>query len=532
MLKPDGIYFAYLRKSREDRDAERNGAEDTLARHEYIIKDMVSRHNIRVAKWYREVVSGETIADRPQMISLLSDVENIHPDGVLVVEVERLSRGNPQDQGRVMDTFKYSGTLIITPMKIYDLTKENDEEWIDFGLLRSRMEYRTIKRRLQNGRTTSAMQGKYIGNAPPYGWKREKLTGEKGYTLVSDSDTDWILKLIYQLLYTGNADTDFMPVGITTVAHILDRMGIAPPKGPRWDPGTIARIAKNPANIGMVRIGYRKEVTTIVNGERKKSRPINKDAILVPARWKGQIDPDVYNAVCAKLQKHATIDTFRNISNPLAGLIRCSVCGRSMTRRPRGKNQSRDMIICTTHQCPTVGAYYDLIEERLVSILEQYLSAYQLNVGHESGIDWNISIQQKSSKLHDLTAKHNKLNAQLEKVCSLFEQDIYDLDTYLSRSHTIKDELTGIQQSITTIESDIATMELRIAAESDFVPHFESVLESYKNSDDPKYKNTLLKEIITSVDYTKTVRGGRKGIHNESFELDVHINLMEHPGNP
>lgn len=54
--------------------------------------------------------------------------------GVLVVEVERLARGDTSDQGRVAKTFKFSDTLIITPSKTYDPNNEYDEEYFEFGL--------------------------------------------------------------------------------------------------------------------------------------------------------------------------------------------------------------------------------------------------------------------------------------------------------------------------------------------------------------------------------------------------------------
>lgn len=66
---------------------------------------------------YREVVSGETIADRPVMQQLLHEVESGMWDGVLVVEVERLARGDTIDQGVVSRAFQYSDTKIITPTK-------------------------------------------------------------------------------------------------------------------------------------------------------------------------------------------------------------------------------------------------------------------------------------------------------------------------------------------------------------------------------------------------------------------------------
>ena len=64
-LNPLGIYYAYLRKSRADRDAEAHGEGETLLRHEKILGDLASRLGITLSKFYREIVSGETIQDRP-----------------------------------------------------------------------------------------------------------------------------------------------------------------------------------------------------------------------------------------------------------------------------------------------------------------------------------------------------------------------------------------------------------------------------------------------------------------------------------
>ncbi len=527
MLKEDGIYYAYLRKSREDHIAEKNGAEDTLARHEFLIKELAARNHIQISRWYKEVVSGETISDRPEMLHLLSDIEMTAPDGVLVVEVERLSRGNPQDQGRVMDTFKYSNTLIITPMKIYDLNQESDEEWIDFGLLRSRMEYRTIKRRMQNGRLTSAMQGKFIGNKTPYGWIREKLKGEKGYTLIPDPETSQIVKLMYQLVTTGNESTGWTPVGTPTVARMLDDMGIPTPRGSaEWECSAISKIIQNPVNIGMVRIGHRKEVKRVVDGVMKKSRPLNHDAVLVPARWEGIVEKDVYDRACSRFAKYARLGTFVEISNPMAGVVRCKLCGRPMSGRPSPK---RNMLFCRTRNCPTVGAYTDLVEERLVASLENFLVDYKLHVSSPSLRVLNTESSDNQAILNELHAKLDKLNTQYKKICTLFEQDVYDIQTYLTRSQDVKNEIAAVNARIGAIDGKLAKAQQDATVRKNFIPYFEYVLASYKESTDPKYKNKLLKEIVTSVDYSKTVRAGRNGKGMDSFVLDVHINLQAHP---
>lgn len=525
MLDPNGTYFAYLRKSREDRDAELYGAEDTLARHEYIIKDLAGRYHITIAAWYKEVVSGETITDRPEMQRMLSDIERLHPDGVLAVEVERLSRGNPQDQGRVTDTFKYAGTLIITPMKIYDLQKENDEEWLDFGLMRSRMEYRTIKRRMQNGRTTSAMQGKYIGNIPPYGWVRKKLDHEKGYILEPSPDTGWILKLIYTLMDTGTAETGYIPAGASITAHTLDSMGIKPPKGDIWDAGSITRIAKNPANIGFVRIGYRKQKKVMENGTLKVSRPVNDDCLLVPARWEGQIPPDVYNRVCHKLKHTKKSSAFPAIQSPLAGLIRCSICGKIMRRRPAGTRNKADTLQCRTYHCPTVGSYYDLVEERLLIILDQWLENYKIKIDPNAPEDWQTAFDSRQHIKQELEASITSLGRQLSKVHTCFENDIYDLDTFQERSQAVKSELEEKEEKLRCIIAELSKIREHIEHKEAFVPFFEHILDSYRHSKDPVFKNALLKLIVERVEYTKTERGGRTGENNDCFELKIHVRI-------
>ena len=196
-------YLMYLRKSRADVEAEAHGAGDTLARHQDELLRAAKRLNLPVSKIYREIVSGDSIAARPVMQQLLDEVERGMWEGVLVVEVERLARGDTIDQGIVAQAFKLSHTKIVTPAKIYDPNNEFDEEYFEFGLFMSRREYKTINRRLQRGRVASVMEGKYTGNIPPYGYTRVKLQNEKGWTLEPDPDEAETVRLILSFTRSG-----------------------------------------------------------------------------------------------------------------------------------------------------------------------------------------------------------------------------------------------------------------------------------------------------------------------------------------
>ena len=113
-------YCIYLRKSRADLEAEARGEADVLVTHRKTLLSLAEQRGYTIGKIYEEIVSGDTIADRPQMRHLLSEVEAGRWHGVLVMEIERLARGDSIDQGIVTRAFKFSGTYIITPSKIFD----------------------------------------------------------------------------------------------------------------------------------------------------------------------------------------------------------------------------------------------------------------------------------------------------------------------------------------------------------------------------------------------------------------------------
>ena len=130
-------YLIYLRKSRSDSPLET--VEEVLEKHEKQLQDFAIRtfgQPIPEENIFREVVSGETIADRPEMKSVLSRMESKNIEGVLVIEPQRLSRGDLVDCGNIIRAFKYTNTKILTPLKTYDLHDRFDEKFFKDELMR------------------------------------------------------------------------------------------------------------------------------------------------------------------------------------------------------------------------------------------------------------------------------------------------------------------------------------------------------------------------------------------------------------
>lgn len=509
-------YAIYLRKSRSDII----DPEHTLDVHEKTLTKLAHDLKLPIGAIYREVVSGETIASRPVMLKLLSEVEQGVWSGVLVMEIERLARGDTIDQGVIAQTFKYSGTKIITPTKIYDPSNEFDEEYFEFGLFMSRREYKTINRRQQRGRTAASASGKWIANKPPYGWNRVKLVNEKGWVLEPNPSEALIVQKIFDM-YTNER------IGPSNIAHRLDALKVPTPTGAEfWSQHTIRDILRNPAHIGMVRSGERPTVKTVKNGNIVKSRPHDKNCKLYKARWDGIISEEQFDRA-QKIMTANTTGVKENyaLQNPLAGLVICAKCRRKMVRRPYPDPAAADSLICPNSNCDNIAAPLHLVEQRVLTALADWVDRYRISVKNEQKMPEDQQLQQAA--LAKTEAEIKTLSAQMDRMYDLLEQGVYTPEVFAARSAAISARLQGAVSTQKSLQQDMERAEKRQKALAEFIPRVENVLAAYDNAATAQAKNHLLKEVVDHVDYIKTTRGDRQGRNVDSFEITLYTRLPE-----
>ena len=518
MLKTDGNYCAYLRKSRKDLEAEAHGEGETLARHEHILLDLAKQLNISLHAIYKEIVSGETIAARPVVQRVLREVEQGFWDGVLVVEVERLARGDTRDQGYISEAFTYSDTLIITPLKIYNPSDPSDSEYFEFNLFMSRREYKTINRRLETGRHQSFLEGKFIGNIAPYGWERYKLSKQRGFSLRPDPAESKYLKMMYDLIAYG---ADGVPVGPDKVANLFNKMGVPTRNnGSTWTGVTIRGIIENEHNIGMVRLGHRKTVKKMQNGQLKKIRPRQKSYELANGMHEGQISEETFKIANEHLSS-ASLPVNRDytVKNPLAGIIYCSCCGHAMRRRPTHTKAAYDFLYCP-YGCGTVGSPLYVVEKVILDILNDWTSEYELkDVEDTSRFDEMIALKQ--SALSELDEDLRKLSVQRGNLYDLLEQGIYDTDVFLSRQKEISDREKALKEKRTALMQEIEYESKIQADKANFIPRCKKLIDNY-NYLSVQDKNRFLKELIDRIVYTKTERNKRGCGNTANFQLEIY----------
>lgn len=519
-------YTIYLRKSRADLDAEAHGEGDTLLRHEKMLVELAHKKNLNVTGIYREIVSGETIAARPQMQQLLQEVEQGKWAGVLVMEIERLARGDTIDQGIVSQAFKYSNTKIITPIKTYDPTNEFDEEYFEFGLFMSRREFKTINRRVQRGRIASAKEGRFIGSTAPYGYTKVKLYHDKGYSLQINEDQARIVRMIYNWYVFGEMEQNGSKekLGCSRIAHKLDSMGIKPTSEKSWSRSSIKDILRNPTYTGKIRWQYRKEVKQVINNVVKITTHTPEEYILVDGLHEAIIDEDIW-------QKAQNIMTGRVnppvpgsaiLKNPLAGLVYCGKCGSLLTRLAPSKKTAYPALKCPNIYCDNISSPLNLVEDVIIESIEDWLENYKVNLeNHKEDTPYEQTISDKEAILKDLSGQVTKLKGQLDKTFEFLEQGVYTVEVFQDRRQKLTEQINNLEESKSTLLNELNSLNEKQRKNTNLVPMMEQVLDVYYDVDVATERNAMLKEVLEKVIYLKNEPNKKGQKDNANFTIEL-----------
>lgn len=515
-------YCIYLRKSRADLEAEAHGEGETLSRHRTALTELAKRMKIKVDKIYEEVVSGETIAARPQMQRLLSEVGAGEWTGVLVMEIERLARGDTMDQGLVAQTFKYSNTKIITPIKTFDPSNEFDEEYFEFGLFMARREFTITNRRLVRGRQASAMEGKYVGSIPPYGYNKVKLPDQKGFTLEINEEQAEVVRMIFDWYVNGlEVKGKVKTLGLHAIAVKLNELGIKSQVGKDyWTVYAVRNMIANPVYIGKIRWGYRKVKKVVEpDGTRRKLRtPANEgEYILCDGLHEPIISEELFNKARETifLKKFTTTKHSETLLNPFAGILYCAKCGASMTRT---KSLNFTRLNCPRAGCKNVSSNFDLIEERVLSVLRSWVTEYSIDKKKIKSQE-NTKTQIKNAIA---TAEKEKKDCenQLNKVYDFFERGTYTEKVFKQRSAALEEQLIVINEQISNLNTQLELVEERKKAQIEFVPAVKHLLDVYDEID-AEEKNNLLKSVIERITYEKDVDAHYRNVSADSFTIGI-----------
>lgn len=498
-------YAMYLRKSRADVEMEALGEGETLTRHKNMLEALAAKHDISMNQVtiYREVVSGDSIDERPEMQRLLSDVYAKKYKAVLVVEIERLARGNTKDQGEVADAFTFSNTHIITPAKVYDPNNEFDQEYFEFGLFMSRREYKTIKRRLEAGKLQAVKEGNYILPSPPYGFDIVKRS-KKERTLIEKPEESKIVKMIFDWYTEDRKPT-------TWIANQLTDMGIKTRKDrERWSRSTIKDILFNAHYIGKVSWGSQvtvKEKDQVTGKVIKKRKISDATTQYYEGKHEGFISEDQFWKVRTIYGSNAPAKVNTELVNPLSGIMFCCGCGRAIRYHDYHDTRSSRYIHPFKTKCKKKSVSSSIVIDAIIEALKKRIQDLQIKMDTYTPDD---EINRHKATLEAL---ESELNKQEKKKRRLFDSWESDDGTYTKEEFIERKQMYA--QTIEKLKHQIKEFKENTPKPVDFeeqITTIHAIIETMNNNEmSAKQKNIFLKQFIERIEFDSIDLGKNKG---------------------
>lgn len=485
----------YLRKSR--------GEEEDLAKHRTDLEELCKIKGWRYTE-YSEIGNSDSIDLRPKMIQLLKDVEDDLYDAVVVMDIDRLSRGDGEEQAKIKNVLRRSGTFIVTPSKIYDLEDDSDDMMSDMQGFIARQEYKMIKKRLKRGKKQGARRGDWTNGTPPYPyvyqqWFDEKngkmFTNEKG--LVVNRERHEIYRFLLQKIIVENLPADH-------VAWELNRQGIPSPRNGRWHGNTIQRILLDETHLGKV-------ISNKSAGDgHKVKRSKNSKGVIYFPREEWVIVENCHEAVKTE-KEHAKVQMFfsRVITTtpkkkgskvyPLSGLVKCAKCGHTMVVRYRSDNKTTGQILPCWYRdkygnkCSNSGGKTSIAESFIMERVSEFENELRQSLAGE------VSDNKNLLREIDMTLTQiSKLERQVTKVNEGYEEEVYTAIEAKQRKAEIKVTLESAETKLNLLQLKLNnSKEMTNIERLNIIDKFK-VQMSQENLTDIQ-KNDLYKSIISHI---------------------------------
>lgn len=501
--------YAYLRKSRSDGDTET--VEEVLAKHENMLQEYMLRvYNAELPQdhIFREVMSGETIAARPVMQMLIGMIQNGRVDGLFVVDLQRISRGDLSDAGEFSRLFRYTKCKIITPQRIFDISDEYDRKFFETELMRANDYLEYTKKIMGRGRVQSVKNGNFIGSIPPYGY--DKAWIDKRPTLVPNPAEADVVRLIFDLYANSN-------MGPHSIAHHLDSLGIPTRSGKTWASVSVRDIVENPVYMGYLRWNWRAEKHTYVDGKISKSRPRSTDYILSKGTHEPLISEETFEKAraAAKSRAKPSVQKPQGLANIFAGVLYCR-CGYVMTYKLYKNSKYTDKrvpyMVCSGRGCNCRSARFESTLDVLIESMKNTLEMYEAQLDE---VDTAEDTEQRIISSYE--KELSELKQQQQKLYDFLERGIYSEEVFIERSALLKKKA----ETLTAKLHEIREESKKKLSRNEFCTSLSRCIDILPDPNvSAEEKNALLKKVVQKIIFS---RGQTTQTNSDIPSIDLRI---------
>ncbi len=382
----------YCRLSKEDEDLEERGKESESIQNQ---KSMLIQYAIEKGYDIYHIYCDEDYSgidrDRPDFNQMIEAARQHKFDIILAKTQSRFTRDMELVEKYLHGKFIEWGIRFIAVVDHVDTDDIANKKSRQINGLVNEWYLEDLSNNIRSVLNHKRKEGRYIATFALYGYQKDPL--DAGH-LVVDPEAAEIVKQIFALYLAGN--------GITQIVRLLNENGVPSPtrykhehglnyKKPDrcnnediWGKATIYQMLRNRTYMGDLEQGRNKKISY---KSKKVMRMPKEQWIVVPKTHEPIIDPESFERVQRMLRDRVRGGGGGQI-NPLAGKVRCGLCGGSMEQTGSGytskatgasrkyfrcRMSRRDCTRCEGQAYMPMAELQELVLERIRSHAASYL---------------------------------------------------------------------------------------------------------------------------------------------------------------
>ena len=426
---------------------------------------------------YLEVGSGfkNSIADRPKIQEIISDIKNKNIDILLVFMYDRIARKT--EVLPIMHELIKAGAEVWSVREGQMSFEKHVDDLLNFiSFWQAEGESKKTSERVLAAMTQMAREGKYTGGKPPYGYMAvetgnitKKRIPER--TLAINEDEARIVRMIFELAVTHG-------YGCHRIAKHINEKGIRNRSGKQWRSSSVSNVLNNPIYKGFK--AYNRTTTkgnSCKNGQWRTS----PDDWILPDEPNPDwviVSEDVWNSVQSFKAEKLAVQAEQYENNLqfrpkggwsqllFIGYIYCGCCGSAIitgyspynwyTADGEKKRGNKPLYRCCDKTSGMIGcdAMSGYTQEVVEGVVIDEVNSYLDTLKNIELADEIKKLQKENIAVDESSVRAlRKELANTEKKIATFEDEIYK--SLNGDSHYTPERLNGLLDKEISVQKDI-----------------------------------------------------------------------------
>ena len=483
MSKRAALYYRYSSDGQN---------EATISAQRRICKAFTDTEGYTPVKEYVDEAETATTSDnRADFLRMLSDAKKGLFDYIIVWQFSRFARNKEE-------SVLYKAMLRKVGVRVISATEKTDDTpsgKLLEGMLEVLNQYFSdnLSVEVKKGKKENLLTGKHAGGECPYGiYKEEDTTVYR----INEAQAKTI-RLIFDLYIQG--------YGYRRIAAILEEKGHKPPKGDKWNGGSIGKLLKNEAYIGIY------NYTLGAGTPQEESFKLDNvyPAIIDDNTW-----ALAQKARLAKKPKRSK----RNRLYLLTGKAVCGSCGKNYVGHSSKTKyykyyyyrcNGRSMHARNETSCPAKDIQAEKLEKWVLDNIAHYILSDNAIKTILDSVAQKVKSKSNTSQkeIKKLEKEAEKIDDKIENILDLYEDGKLSKARLNKRTEGLEKQLENIHLELEQLRK-LNSTDVDIAALREFLFQYRNNLENAS----PETKKALIEAFVGSVEIT-----------NEAIKLTLKI---------